>query len=141
MNSHTGKQMTVSSERCFPQSILNTVFMDSSCYQNIYRLDANVKHMVSSSRNTLSIKLCTVLSHAALSSEDARQHVCRNVTLICRKQGEKMSLRAQSRGNVGHYVLGHCFLSLTLPHPFSRAQTGMLCKEMCGWIFPSLFVP
>lgn len=71
MNNHADKQMTVSSERCFQQSILNTVFMDSSCYWDIYRLDANVKHMVHSSRNIPSIKLCTVLSHAALSSQDA----------------------------------------------------------------------
>lgn len=71
MKNHTGKQMTVSSERCFQPSILNTVFMDSSCYWDIYSLDANIKHMVLSSQNTLSIKLCMVLSHAALSFEDA----------------------------------------------------------------------
>lgn len=76
MNNHADKQMTVSSERCFQQSILNTVFMDSSCYWDIYRLDANVKHMVCSSRNIPSSKLYTVLSHAALSSEDALQHIC-----------------------------------------------------------------
>lgn len=32
MNNHADKLMTASSERCFQQSILNTVFMDSSCY-------------------------------------------------------------------------------------------------------------
>ena len=71
MNNHTGKQMTVSSERCFQPSILNVVFMDSSCYWDIYSLDANIKHMVLSSQNTLSIKLGMVLSRAALSFEDA----------------------------------------------------------------------
>lgn len=77
MNNHAGKQMTASTERCFQPSILSLVFMDSSCCWDIYSPDANVKHMVLSSRNTLSIKLCVVLSHAALSSEDALQHICR----------------------------------------------------------------
>lgn len=71
MNNHSGKQMTVSSERCFQPSILNIVFMDSTCYWDIYSLDANIKHMVLSSQNTLSIKLCMVLSCAALSFEDS----------------------------------------------------------------------
>lgn len=73
MNNQTGKQMTASSERCFQQSILNIGFMDSSCYWDIYSLDANVKHMALSSKNTLSIKLCMVLSPAALSSEDEKK--------------------------------------------------------------------
>ena len=84
MNNHAGKQMTASSEGCFQPSILNIVFMDSSCCWDIYSLDANVKHMVLSSRNTLSIKLCVVLRRAALSYEDALQHICRQRHSICR---------------------------------------------------------
>lgn len=39
-------------EQMFSRSFLNTVFMDASCYWDVYRLNANVKHMLCSFRNT-----------------------------------------------------------------------------------------
>lgn len=55
----------------FPAKHSEYSFMDSTCYWDIYSLDANIKHMVLSSQNSLSIKLCMVLSCATLSFEDA----------------------------------------------------------------------
>lgn len=43
MNNHTVKQMTMSSERCFQQNILNIVFIDSNCYRDSYRLEVKSK--------------------------------------------------------------------------------------------------
>lgn len=131
INNHTGKEMTASRERCFQQNILNAVFMDSSCYGDIYRLDANVEHMVCSSRNTLSIKLCTVLSHAALSSEDFLKNICGKCFCNFQKVGWT-TRRALSLWRSSFPYDCHC------SDPVSRASQGhpaLTCKAKISLLF------